>query len=252
MQCSIDERNKALMQVFSMYEEEIKAINRSQTELRLEITFKGDKEQFKESIKNQFKGTSISESKYQNISNKFSDFVSLLKDYYLDEGKELHNILTDIEYGKLSGKIADNYEKLISIECPNLVKIYYHDKLLEQHSIGQRASALILFILTQQNNDVIIIDQPEDDLDNQVIYREVIHAIKEKKPHIQFIFATHNANIPVLGDAERIITTTYNGDKITVDVGNIDCVETHKEVVDIMEGGKEAFEKRKMVYTAWG
>lgn len=65
MQCSIDERNKALMQVFSMYEEEIKAINRSQTELRLEITFKGDKEQFKESIKNQFKGTSISESKYQ-------------------------------------------------------------------------------------------------------------------------------------------------------------------------------------------
>ena len=132
------------------------------------------------------------------------------------------------------------------------MRIYYHGKLLEQHSIGQRASALILFILTQKDNDIIIIDQPEDDLDNQVIYKEVINTIKAKKPDIQFIFATHNANIPVLGDAEQVIATSYSDDnKIEVDVGNIDCPSTHKAIVDIMEGGKEAFEKRKLIYTTW-
>lgn len=50
-----------------------------------------------------------------------------------------------------------------------------------KHSLGQRASALILFILTQHDSDVIIVDQPEDDLDNQVIYEELIQTIKKEK-----------------------------------------------------------------------
>lgn len=122
--------------------------------------------------------------------------------------------------------------------------------MLEQHSIGQRASALILFVLTQEDNDLIIIDQPEDDLDNQIIYDEVISTIKRKKSDIQFIFATQNANIPVLGDAECVISTKYD-EKIIADIGNIDCKDTHKKIVVIMEGGSEAFEKRKLIYTNW-
>ena len=55
----------------------------------------------------------------------------------------------------------------------------------------------------------------------------------------------------MLGDAEQIITATYEEEKITVDMGNIDCAKTHKDIVDIMEGGKEAFEKRKLIYTSW-
>ena len=109
---------------------------------------------------------------------------------------------------------------------------------------------MILFILTQEENDLIIIDQPEDDLDNQVIYNEVISTIKKKKKSIQFIFATHNANIPVLGDAERILSTQYD-EKINVHIGNIDSKNTQRKIVDIMEGGKEAFEKRKLIYTNW-
>lgn len=131
------------------------------------------------------------------------------------------------------------------------VDIYYHGKLLRQHSIGQRASALILFILTQDNNDIIFIDQPEDDLDNKVIYDEVITAIVQKKPCMQFIFATHNANIPVLGDSERVLVVEFQETKIDVAQGNIDLDSTHKQIVDIMEGGKEAFEKRQLIYTSW-
>ncbi|WP_262232418.1 ATP-binding protein, partial [Escherichia coli] len=77
--------------------------------------------------------------------------------------------------------------------------IEFRGKPLEQHSLGQRASALMLFVLNQQDNDVVIIDQPEDDLDNQTIYDDVIKIIRAMKPRTQFIFATHNANIPVLG-----------------------------------------------------
>ena len=168
----------------------------------------------------------------------------------LDDAKKLRSILTDNEIVKVYDKIKDNYSDLIKEVCPDLVEIYYHDKLLEQHSIGQRASALILFVLTQEDNDLIIIDQPEDDLDNQIIYDEVISTINKKKKSIQFIFATHNANIPVLGDAECVISTQYD-EKINADIGNIDCKNTHKKIVDIMEGGKEAFEKRKLIYANW-
>ena len=111
---------------------------------------------------------------------------------------------------------------------------------------------LILFILTQNDNDVLIVDQPEDDLDNKVIYDEVIQAIKKRKPDIQFVFATHNANIPVLGDAEKVISASFSDDAIVINQGNIDMSETHQQIVDIMEGGQEAFDRRRMIYSAWG
>ena len=104
-----------------------------------------------------------------------------------------------MEYTKLDKKLQDQYSELLRNQVPNKVEIYYHNKLLKHHSIGQRASALILFILMQSDNDIILIDQPEDDLDNKIIYDEVITAIKKKKQKMQFVFATHNSNIPVLG-----------------------------------------------------
>lgn len=247
----ISERNNTLYNIFKSYSDEIKKINANQSEIHINIVFKGNKSKFKDDLKKNFKGTNISDSKYQRICEQFSDFVSLIEDCVINSGKLLREILTEREFDNLRDMLLKNYTNLIKIECPNSVQIFYHNKLLKQHSIGQRAAALILFILTQQDNDVLIIDQPEDDLDNQVIYNEVIREIKKKKPYIQFIFATHNANIPVLGDAECIITTTYQDNKITLHEGNIDCPDSHDQIVNIMEGGKKAFEKRKLIYEAW-
>ena len=86
----------------------------------------------------------------------------------------------------------NNIETLLTWQVPNIFTIKYHGKALAHHSLGQRASALMLFVLSQRNNDVVIIDQPEDDLDNQTIYDDVIKLIRELKPQTQFIFATHN------------------------------------------------------------
>ena len=142
-----------------------------------------------------------------------------------------------MEYTKLDKKLQDQYSELLRNQVPNKVEIYYHNKLLKHHSIGQRASALILFILMQSDNDIIL--------------DEVITAIKKKKQKMQFVFATHNSNIPVLGDAERIFMVEYQDTKIDISQGNIDLKTTHKQVVDIMEGGKEAFNKRQLIYTSW-
>jgi predicted ATPase len=127
----------------------------------------------------------------------------------------------------------------------------YHGKELQEHSLGQRASALILFILSQRDNDLIVIDQPEDDLDNQTIFEDVIKLLRSLKKNIQFIFATHNANFPVLGDAEQVGACTFMSGAGAVDVGSIDHPEIQKAIVSIMEGGHEAFARRKEIYKLW-
>lgn len=245
------ERNDALLTTYNAYKAETERINQNQTELRIEITFKGDREGFKSQLKNDFKGTGISDTKYQAICDAFTDYTAIIEDWIICDGNKLKSIITSGEYVKMEDKLRNQYEELLSRQVENKVDIYYHGKLLRQHSIGQRASALILFILTQDDNDIIFIDQPEDDLDNKVIYDEVITAIAQKKPYMQFIFATHNANIPVLGDSERVFVVEFQETKIDVAQGNIDLDSTHKQIVDIMEGGKEAFEKRQLIYTSW-
>lgn len=245
------ERNDALMATYNAYKTESERINQNQTELRIEIIFKGDRESFKSQLKNDFRGTGISDIKYQAICDAFTDYVAIIEDWIISDGSKLKSIVTPGEYVKMEDKLRNQYEELLGRQVENKVDIYYHGKLLRQHSIGQRASALILFILTQDDNDIIFIDQPEDDLDNKVIYDEVIAAIAQKKPYMQLIFATHNANIPVLGDSERVLVVEFQETKIDVAQGNIDLDSTHKQIVDIMEGGKEAFDKRQLIYTSW-
>ena len=245
------ERNDILLATYNAYKDETERINQNQTELQIEITFKGDREGFKSQMKNDFRGTGISDSKYQAICDTFADYTAIIEDWIICDGSRLKKVITSGEYAKLEDKLRNQYEELLGRQVENKVNIYYHGKLLKQHSIGQRASALILFILTQDDNDIIFIDQPEDDLDNKVIYDEVITAIAQKKPYMQFIFATHNANIPVLGDSERVLVVEFQEEKIDVAQGNIDLDSTHKQVVDIMEGGKEAFDKRQLIYTSW-
>ena len=140
---------------------------------------------------------------------------------------------------------------LLVFEVEPKVSISYKGKKINSLSLGQRASALILFLLAQKNCNLLIIDQPEDDLDNQVIYEEVIKQIIQLKGKMQFIFATHNPNIPVLGDSEKILTFTQMENDVSVLQGSIDSPDLQNEIVNIMEGGQEAFKKRKVIYSSW-
>jgi hypothetical protein len=71
------------------------------------------------------------------------------------------------------------------------------------------------------------------------------------KPNVQFIFATHNANFPVLGDAEQIHACSLSDERVSLDTGSSDHPTLQKRIVDIMEGGQEAFDRRNEIYRLW-
>jgi len=101
----------------------------------------------------------------------------------------------------------------------------------------------------------LIVDQPEDDLDNRFITDGIVPTMKNEKRKRQFVFSTHNANIPVLGDAELIVglSTGLQNDAVQGKVseelmGSIDIQPVREMVEEILEGGKAAFEMRRQKY----
>jgi chromosome segregation protein len=224
---------------------ELKKVNDSHSSLEIKTEYKGDKDAFVSQLKKIFRGSHLRETTLGSLADEFSDFGAMYKE--LDKAK----IIVGNSAQVYEERFDENLSTLLTWQVPNRFVIEYRGKELKHHSLGQRASALILFVLSQRENDVIIIDQPEDDLDNQTIYEDVIKLIRSMKPNTQFIFATHNANFPVLGDAEQGISCTYSDDAISVTSGSIDCPDLQQEIVDIMEGGEEAFNRRKKIYGIW-
>ena len=125
---------------------------------------------------------------------------------------------------------------------------------LDALSIGQKATAVLLLLLLESDAPLIV-DQPEGDLDNRSITEGIVPRMREEKQRRQFIFSTHNANIPVLGDAELILGLTASGEagggqgRIAPEhLGSIDTQPVRALVEDILEGGKDAFETRRLKY----
>ena len=125
---------------------------------------------------------------------------------------------------------------------------------LKQLSTGQKATAVLLLLLLESDAPLLV-DQPEDDLDNRFIFEEIVPRMREAKRRRQFVFSTHNANIPVLGDAELILGLSALGEasegraRIAPEhVGSIDAQPVRELVEELLEGGQEAFERRRRKY----
>ena len=121
---------------------------------------------------------------------------------------------------------------------------------LDRLSTGQQCTA-ILHLLLLDNPDPLIMDQPEDNLDNAFIAERIVQELRTAKTERQFLFATHNANIPVFGDAEWIGVCSAFEDCAEMPVeaqGSIDIPAVRDQVASILEGGKEAFMQRKEKY----
>ncbi len=238
------ELNSLWHEEFTLIQKELEHINESDSSLKVSIEFKADKEAFLEYMKSVFKGSKIRESSFKLLVDDYPDFISMYQEIdkvmgYVSQGPQFRILF------------ESNLKAILTYQVPNKVSIMYRDKILQQHSLGQRASALILFVLSQRDNDVIIIDQPEDDLDNQTIYNDVIKLLVTLKSNIQFILATHNPNIPVLGDSEQVMACSLSKDMVSIETGGIDVPIVQNTIVDIMEGGDEAFRRRKEIYTIW-
>lgn len=125
---------------------------------------------------------------------------------------------------------------------------------ISELSKGQQATAVLLLLL-RDTEAPLIIDQPEDDLDNRFISEGVIPLMRDGKMKRQYIFTTHNANIPILGDAEQIIgLDTCHGEVgiravVKVEqIGSIDTPSVKDLAEEVLEGGREAFETRRAKY----
>nr|MBP8994952.1 hypothetical protein [Bacteroidales bacterium] len=242
----LTELDNLWLEEYNVLNKEVNRINEAESKISIEVEFKGRRDKFIDKMKQVFRGTGIRETAYQEIEANYKDFIQIYRN-----NSKLNDILNENQVVDFKRRFIENREELLTFKVENKIIIQYNGKSLDKHSLGQRASALILFLLAQRENDVLIIDQPEDDLDNQTIYDEVIKELKKIKGNMQFIFATHNANIPVLGDSEKVVSCSYDEKKITVHSGTIDNHQTQRFIVDIMEGGDEAFNRRKNIYSIW-
>ena len=237
--------NSLWKEEFEIIQKVIGNFNNDDSKLKLEVGFQSDKKAMFGYLQQIFQGSRIQKPTLRKVVNNYNDFGSV----WLN--KETVCSILGNSFEKFWVRFEENLKELITWQVPNEFTIKYHERALAKHSSGQKASAMLLFILNQKDNDLVIIDQPEDDLDNQTIYSDVIKLIRRLKPNTQFIFATHNANFPVLGDAEMVISCNYSNEQIQTTSGSIDHSEVQKCVVNVMEGGEEAFQIRKEVYEDW-
>ena len=115
---------------------------------------------------------------------------------------------------------------------------------LEKGSAGQKAAAILAFLLSH-GKEPLIIDQPEDDLDNALIYDLIVKQIHENKNRRQLVIVTHNPNIVVNGDSELVHVLKYEGGQVQIDQqGGLEESSIRESICTIMEGGEDAFDKR--------
>lgn len=128
---------------------------------------------------------------------------------------------------------------------PEKAKKFIH---LSNASAGQKTTTILTFLLAY-GKQPLLLDQPEDDLDNRLVYDLIVARLKVAKSKRQIIVVTHNANIPVNGDSEYIISMNSDTDIIQVNkTGTMDDTEIRQEICDVMEGTKDAFEMRAKKY----
>lgn len=191
---------------------------------------------------------------------------------YLNKLKHICNVIIQTDDTKLKLRKSftkqDAVEHLFNTGHTKIVFDFLKDgDSLNQMSPGKRGLVLLeLFLEMSDEKHPILIDQPEDNLDNRTISKDLVDILKRKKDSRQIIIVTHNANLVVLTDAENVIVANQDGQLIENDkrrfeylTGAIECdfkeddirlngkgIKTH--VCEILEGGKEAFEIREKKY----
>jgi len=196
----------------------------------------------------------------------FSDCVkrndlSELKAVNDEDGKRVFSDadINDILYKSRQNNNYEDFEALEYDDKPTLkvTKVIENStgkktritRSLAQLSLGQQQSILLAILLQSKSTNPLLIDQPEDNLDSEFIYKTIVDNLRKIKEKRQIIIVTHNPNIAVLGDAELIIPLKSTSIKTHIsDRGSIDRKEIRNLCCDILEGGKQAFISRQKLY----
>ena len=267
----VTHRRNLLVEWEDLKAEEVRLLNQAAAEvseklgdrLQVEVIAAGNREPLFELLRDEIGGR-LSEAidRLQQARDlSLPQFVDALR-IGVEEIQEIYAIPTP-QAQRLASATDDVFMKIEELELSSTTAIRLntaptgkppHWQALEELSKGQKATAVLLLLLLESDAPLII-DQPEDDLDNRFITEDIVPKMRDEKRRRQFLFSTHNANIPVLGDAELIVGLTATGEpghgkaQITRQhMGSIDSQPVQELVEDLLEGGKDAFETRRLKY----
>lgn len=176
----------------------------------------------------------------------------LIKSLLVDErdGKTPTNVKDVVKKGQTTQSLYDFVYGLDYLRPRYSLGIA--GKTLSELSPGERGALLLVFyLLVDQNDAPLVIDQPEENLDNQTVYRLLVPCIKEAKKRRQIVVITHNPNLAVVCDAEQIICCSidkHDGNRLRYVSGAIENPVINNAIVDILEGTRPAFDNRGSKY----
>jgi ABC-type lipoprotein export system ATPase subunit len=210
----------------------------------------GNQDAYQELIEASLKGTGV---KQGMVAQKLTRTLPPAQLAELVRGSDLPNLMErgDLNPDQAAKVVAvfNSPEKLAELETVGLhdapsirLRVGEQEKDSTTLSTGQKCTTILPILLLEGGNPLLI-DQPEDNLDNRFIFETVVDNIHKVKAARQLIFVTHNPNIPVLGDAARLFVMESDGEHgRAVSTGSVD--ECRTQIVTLLEGGAEAFRKR--------
>ena len=222
--------------------------------IRISIIPQGNMETYKARLLDAMKGSKI---QYTRMVDKIVQQVSPMEFANLVQNGQVEELQRrlDIDRDRANKLVVQlqNTQEIFDIETVEVndrpvIELLDGSQYKDTASLstGQKCTA-ILPILLLESEKPLIIDQPEDNLDNAFVFETVVKSIREAKKTRQLIFVTHNPNIPVLGDAEKVFVMRSDGKQgCIVNEGNVD--EVKAEIETLLEGGAEAFEERRKRY----
>lgn len=244
-------------QLYDLRIAEIDSINSEHGDtVQLTLSSSSNTRAYAERLRELLKGSRIhlQEEVARSIAGRIEP--SMLID--LAEAGDAHRLadLLGRDLGQMTRIVAQlgDHDELYDLETElpahRLEVTFYDDgepKPVETLSKGQRATALLPIILRPLPYPLLF-DQPEDDLDNSFVFKSLVATVRQLKCERQLIFVTHNANIPVLGEAERIVVMSMKGPRSAAPAltGSVDGRK--QEILNLLEGGAEAFAKRERYY----
>lgn len=190
-------------------------------------------------------GRSYNEEKLRRLLH-----IETLEDFYnfISQTTE-YNVFNPEIKDDLRGRILELFFKKYTQFISHDINVTLAGKPITKLSFGQQGTIYLrLQIAANIFSETIIYDQPEDDLDNSFITKELISIFKEIKKYRQIIIVSHNANLVVNADSEQIIIAHNNDGVLSYISGSLENPEINDAVCQILEGGKSAFEKREKKY----
>jgi chromosome segregation protein len=231
--------------------------------LRMEVTYLGDTADFERRLSSLFKGSRLTVDTVNTIASTPGvdgfELATAVRQGAATVARRFQ--ISETMAHRLVSWLADDQERMRQLEVlvPDdrvavALVIDGTPRDLAELSSGQKATALLLLLFAQGDRPLVL-DQPEDDLDNRFVYEDVVTLLRTEKGvtdpsrRRQIIVATHNANIPVNGDAELVLSLADEGDRCQVRTrSSIDDAAVRREIRTVLEGGAEAFRRRAQKY----